>query len=103
MDPRWELLDDARASLAARLAEYGVVRVEYLATFPENQLYVWLGTATDVQRDQLGLDNPLLADIKAALLDAGLTRAQLSGLRSTAESQETVDRDYQGNWGHAMR
>ncbi len=37
------------------------------------------------------------------MLRCGFTQDWLRGLMTTAQSQETVDRDYEGKWFYAVR
>jgi len=102
-DPRWQLLQDAKPLLLDVLAEQGVNRIEYVAAFPIGGVVVWLGTATDSERDALGNRNPLRAEVREILVDVGLRDTDLKPFLTTAQSQETVDRDYAGSWFYALR
>jgi len=103
-DPRWGLLETARPNLLAAFAEDGVVRVEANAAFPHvDSIGICLCTTSDVQRDAMGRANPGIERVRSALMDVGFTREQLTELTTTAQSQETVDRDYQGSWFYALR
>ena len=103
-DSRWPLLPIARQFLVSHLAPDGVVRVEFTAAFPDIDGFgVWLCTATDEEREALGTDNPRYGDVRQALIDCGFTAEQLTDLVTTAQSQETVDRDYEGSWFYALR
>ena len=53
-DSRWPQLLAARAEIISAFAGHGVDRVEYVAALPDPEVWVWLGTATDMQRDALG-------------------------------------------------
>jgi hypothetical protein len=47
-DFRWRVVVYARSALVAAFFDDGVVRVEYVSAFPDQQPFtVWLGTATD--------------------------------------------------------
>lgn len=82
----------------------GVVRIEVVAAFPEqDEFAIWLCTATDQERDRLGLDQPRIDQVRTILLEAGFSPNQLHGLVTTVQSQETVDRDYEGSWFYALR
>ncbi len=103
-DRRWELLDRAEAVLLERLADRNVTEVRFVAAFPDlDDFSVWLCTATDAERNRLGDHLPLLAEVRRALLEVGFTEEEVAGLQTTAEAQETVDRDYEGSWFYAMR
>lgn len=41
--------------------------------------------------------------MRAVLADTGFPADMLDGLRTTAQSQETVDREYDGSWFYALR
>jgi hypothetical protein len=58
----------------------------------------WIVTPTDKERDRVNRDRELLARLQKAASDAGLTPSGFS-----VQSQETVDRDYEGSWFFAMR
>lgn len=46
-DYRWQVLEDARSALTETFLPEGVVRVEYVAAFPDQAPFaVWLGTET---------------------------------------------------------
>ncbi|GAA3761599.1 hypothetical protein GCM10022225_54120 [Plantactinospora mayteni] len=103
-DPRWRLLDLASPKLLAHFADRGVERIEYVGTFPEfDHFAVWLCTRTDAQRAALGTPDPAIDEVRQVLRQTGFTPAQLAGLGTTAQSQETVDRDHEGSWFYAMR
>lgn len=57
-------------------------------------LAVWIKTRTDLERDRLKADPALVGQIRDALVQAGCSPLALI----TFESQETVDRDYKGQW-----
>lgn len=64
---------------------------------------VWLVTRSDVERDKL-LKSGLLRDLVVQRLgEAGVRRDLAEQAGATVESQETVDRDFDGNWRHAMQ
>ena len=102
-DPRWSLLDVAKPLLLNRLCEHGVEQIEYVGAFPDDAFSVWLCTQTDSERDVMGSPGPLLDAVRATLMEAGFTPDQVVGLRTVAQSQETVDRDHEGSWDYAMR
>ena len=105
-DPRWELVEHARPALLASFADRGVLRVEYVAAWPDLAgVAVWLCTDTDASRDALGVENPASVEVEAILRGCGLSDSDLAPglLVTTAQSQETVDRDYRGSWFYAMR
>jgi hypothetical protein len=102
-DPRWSLLVAAKALLSNRLSAQGVERIEFVAAFPRHEFAVWLCTQCDRERDALGPPDPLLDAVRAIVVEAGFTPDQVTDLRMVAQSQETVDRDYEGSWFYALR
>jgi len=94
----------AGAVAKALLREFeaqGVCHVEIVVAFSQPfAFWVWLGTATDAEREQLEADATINERIRAE--GAGLLLdARYEGW--TVESQETVDRDYQGSWFYRLR
>lgn len=78
--------------------------VEFVSAFPtQDEVWVWLATATDGQRDALPPKEPLLAAVRQAVADAGYPVDELDNIHSAVQSQETVDRDYEGSWFFALR
>lgn len=103
-DPRWHLLQEAREAIVRRLAPHGVQHVEFVSAFGSSEdVWVWLATATDAQRDALSGEEPLLKDVREAVASAGYPPDELHNIHSTVQSQETVDRDYKGSWFYALR
>jgi hypothetical protein len=97
-------LERAEPLLLDALAPEGVVRVEYVVGFvPPYDVWVWLGTATDAERDALPGDMPFLDTVLTALREAGLPVADGRTIGTTTQSQETVDRDYESSWFYALR
>ena len=104
-DPRWEILERARPSLLSKFADRAVVRIEYVAAWPDlDGVGVWLCTYSDAARDALG-ESPRKAEVETILRECGLDDQDLGTgmLFTTTQSQETVDRDYEGSWFYAMR
>jgi hypothetical protein len=66
-------------------------------------LAVWIVTPNDRDRDRLRADRALEAELRAALHDLGYPAAAIPAVGFAFESQQTVDRDYGGNWWHAVR
>ncbi|MCI0425155.1 MAG: hypothetical protein L0Z47_04790 [Actinobacteria bacterium] len=103
-DDRWTLIETATPQLLDRLGPDGVTAIRYTAAFPDDDdLAVWLCTSTDTERDRLDTDNPRLDVVREVLAAVGLTNDRLGVLATVAQSQETVDRDYRGNWFYALR
>jgi hypothetical protein len=86
------------------LASEGVIGAQYVVGFVHPfAVHVWLVTATDAERDALGSSNPFFAEITSALLASGFPVEHAAIEGTVAQSQETVDRDYEGNWFYALR
>lgn len=92
----------AKTRANAALSDRGVGRVEFVTAFSEPfDSFVWLGTSTDNERDAL-LDVPDLHElVRDAVQPSGFDLSLIRGV--TAQSQETVDRDYEGSWFYALR
>ena len=81
-----------------------MIRIEYVVGFVEPyNVWVWLGTRTDAEREALGTDNPLIGPVRQVLLESGLPLGRVGVIGTSAQSQETVDRDYEGSWFYALR
>lgn len=103
-DYRWRVLEEARSALAESLRAEGVIRVDYVAAFPDQARFaVWLGTATDVEASRLRAAPTTLAQVHDRLLARGFVEQDLHGLGIVVLSQETVDREYDGSWFNAQR
>ncbi|MEM9134220.1 MAG: hypothetical protein AAGA59_12065 [Actinomycetota bacterium] len=98
-------LTDAKPALLDALSPVGVIRVEYVVGFVEPyRIAVWLGTSTDAQRDGLSQVDPEIDAVRRVLgprLSDEECAWRIEG--TGAQSQETVDRDYQGSWFYALR
>ncbi|MCX6407913.1 MAG: hypothetical protein NTV28_13420 [Propionibacteriales bacterium] len=73
---------------------------QVIAFAPPFEFWIWLGTATDQERDVLRSEDGLYERVRRIAEKDGLERL-LKGVH--VESQETVDREYEGSWSHAMR
>jgi hypothetical protein len=92
-----------RPALLQDFREFGVVRVEYVAAFPSQEdAWVWLGTATDAERDDLSAKQPsLLSQVRLVAERHGFPPDKVSGV--TIQSEETVTRDFDGSWFYVLR
>lgn len=102
-DPRWTLLRALEPALLHVFREAGVKGIEYVAAFPfQDDAWVWLGTATDAERDALtGTEPQLLSEVRMIAERRGFRGEKVSGV--TVQSEETVARDYEGSWFYALR
>jgi hypothetical protein len=102
--PSFDLLEQAEPLLLERLGHHGVERIEYTVGFVFPWKYgVWLCVDTDEQRDALGTDNPHRDLVREVLAAVGIPSDHLQDLVTTSQSQETVDREYEGSWFYALR
>lgn len=103
-DPGWTRLESAGPLLIQGLRNRHINRIEFVAAFPHFEAFaVWLCTQTDADRDVIGTHDPLVDEVRSVLLEVGFRTDQLAGLRTTAQSQETIDRDFAGSWFYATR
>jgi hypothetical protein len=97
-------LERAEPSLIEALQSVGVNRIEYVVGFVHPyHVSVWLCTATDAQRDSLPSEPMYLDSVLRILSSAGLPAEDVGEVDTTSQSQETVDRDYDGSWFYALR
>lgn len=97
-------LERAEPRLLDRLKSHGVIRVEWVVGFVEPyRVSAWLATATDAERDKLGRDQPFLTEVRDVVASEGLPSGRARVNATVAQSQETVDRDYEGSWFYALR
>jgi hypothetical protein len=98
------VLARAKPAVVERLVMNGVIGVEYVVGFVHPyEVWVWLVTVSDAERDLLGEELPFLEEIREVLTAAGLPPGDAVLEGTTAQSQETVDRDYGGSWFYALR
>lgn len=67
------------------------------------QRWFLIQTNTDAERDLLAGNETLLKEFKEVFRVRGCSDALVDGLAFTFESQETVDRQYAGNWYWALK
>lgn len=101
----FKALEDAKPALCEELGHFGVTRIEYVVGFVKPyQVAVWLGTETDAQRDALSPINPEIDSVRRILKPLLPNVDYVGEIDATvAQSQEAVDRDYQGSWFYALR
>lgn len=96
-------LERAEPALLARLGPHGIIGVEYVVGFVHPYVvWVWLVTTSDAERDALG-ELPFLDEVREVLTEVGLPDEDADFEGTTVQSQETVDRDYDGSWFYALR
>jgi len=100
--PDWDELELIRRELIEIFGQRGVHRVEFTTSFsPPFGSAAWLVTKSDDQRDRLLALPDLLGEVRAAMQKGGRDPTLIDEV--TAQSQQTVDRDYDGSWFYALR
>jgi hypothetical protein len=64
---------------------------------------LWLATTTDAQKEALPPLSVLEKEVRDALHEVGVRRDWIDDAGLAYESQETVDREWDGNWSFAMK
>jgi hypothetical protein len=101
---KWAALNDARPRLLGTFADLGVERIEYIVGFVEPyRVSVWLGTASDAQKDALMTREGMRETVAEVLNAAGIESTDAVFDSVAVQSQETVERDYEGSWFYALR
>ena len=66
-------------------------------------LAFWICVPTDAQRDALLGDPAFATRLRRIVADSGYPEDSVDRVGFASESDETVDRDWNGNWYHAMK
>ena len=66
-------------------------------------LAIWIATETDAERDRLRTMPDVIDAFRHALLEAGYPPAAVPAVGFEFESEETVRREYDGNWYHRTK
>ena len=66
-------------------------------------LAIWTKTTTDEQRDKLSRDTSLLNHYRSILLAEGYPPEAVPHVSFAFQSEETVKREYDGNWWYAVK
>lgn len=99
--PDWERLERVKESLLREFDPEGVVHARFVVAFSQPFCYsVWLGTSTDQERATLQRDATVDDRIRNVAVKHGMADLY-DGFQ--IESQETVDRDYEGSWFRRLR
>jgi hypothetical protein len=118
-DPVAESKSQEVQDLLKRLVEGQGVPVLHISAFGyKYDSAFWIAVGKDAERDALQADRALLERLRGVFDETGyrqlmedkwqaqINNPQLDYLRKPAvtfESQETVDRDYAGNWYHRLK
>jgi hypothetical protein len=93
---------DAVPVIVRSLAAHGVSDVQWFLAF-HGYPVVWLVTSTDTEKATVVEQGFFRRDVLSALAGAGVAPDLVERAAVTVESQETVDRDFEGSWFYAMR
>jgi hypothetical protein len=76
------------------------VRIHSMGTTHKSadNLRIGIDVATDAEREMLRNDAGLLDEARLALAEAGYPQGSIDRVSISIESQETVDREFDGNW-----
>lgn len=100
----WAALEQATPRIVDALRDVGVIDAQYVVGFVHPfSVHVWLVTRTDTERDSLPRTNPFVGEVRAAIRESNFPDEHASLDGTVAQSQETVDRDYEGSWFYALR
>jgi hypothetical protein len=81
----------------AKVFSFGAIDIN-----PDN-LAIWITTATDDERNVMRASPEFLSELREIRLAAGYPRAAIPEVGFEFESQQTVDRDYGGNWWYRIK
>jgi hypothetical protein len=68
-----------------------------------HNLAFWITTQTDAERDLMRSAPELVSEFRQVLLDAGYPATAVPDIGFEFEAQQTVDRDYNGNWWYRVK
>lgn len=98
---RWE--KEASRAVLAVLPDRGVERTIMWEAFDPSTIVVWLVTASDQERDALLADQQSIEElVEEPVLGVDPERGYRTVLL-TAQSEETVARDFGGDWWAAIK
>jgi hypothetical protein len=66
-------------------------------------LAIWITTPTDEERDLMRAMPELISEFRRSLSAAGYPPEAIAEVGFAFESQQTVDRDYDGSWWYAVK
>jgi len=95
-----QIVLQAEADLRALSRQH--VRDCIVTALEPTQRWFLIQTKTDAERDLLTRNESLLKEFKEVFRVRGCSDALVDSLAFTFESQETVDRQYAGNWYWAL-
>lgn len=101
---KWFVIRRARRQVEQIARQTCAVRVfsrQAASRTAPRRLAIWIATATDKDRDRLLQDSSLHDRLAHALIEVGYPADAVPRVRFVVQSQETVDREYGGNWAEA--
>jgi hypothetical protein len=81
----------------AKVFSFGAIRVN------PRHLAIWITTQTDEERDSMRASHDLVPQFRRVLLAVGYPPSAVAEVGFEFESQQTVDRDYDGNWWYRVK
>ena len=109
---------DIQAHIKAEIERQGIKVLHISAIGYLFDSAFWIAVPTDAARDRLTRDQDLMARLKAYIDETGyvaqartqhgkalakINSEHLFDIAIVFESQQTVDRDFEGNWFYAMK
>ncbi|HEU4957979.1 MAG TPA: hypothetical protein VFT40_10180 [Sphingomicrobium sp.] len=85
--------------------DYPTLRTDWFGAIgiDPRHLAVWIMTDLDAERDVIIASDKLNSLIQDSLRQVNYPAEAISHICGTVESQETVDRDWDGKWHHRMK
>lgn len=100
----WQALRKLEGPILERLGPHGIIGVYPVVGFVHPfEIHLWLATATDAARDALPSPDPFLDEVRAVVAASRFPHEHATIIGTVAQSQETVDREYEGSWWYARR
>jgi hypothetical protein len=93
--------EGAVPEIVAALTEWGITKAFWFLAYAGYPV-VWLVTATDSEKEAAPLE-PLTEKVRAILANAGVSGDLAARAAVSVESEETVARDWDGDWWAAMK
>lgn len=85
-----------------RVASAGIFHFGAVDIHPKHLAY-WITTTTDAERDQLAADSAMQDEFRRILLREGYPADAVLEVGFAFQSEETVQRDFGGDWFYAVK
>jgi hypothetical protein len=85
-----------------RLRPWGITNAYWFLGY-HGEPVVWLATTTDAEKEALPPLSKLEEEVRASLSEVGVGQDLIKRAGVTYESEETVAREWDGNWWFAMK